>query len=51
MDLVVNFHLIEHADLLTGYSQLWGGGFLEGTANRTRAADADLVYIQYSFRW
>ena len=51
MDWVVNFHLSPHSDLLTGYSRLWGGGFLERTANRTRAADADLFYVQYSFRW
>ena len=51
LDWVVNFHLSPHSDLLTGYSKLWGGGFLERTANRTRAADTDLLYVQYSFRW
>lgn len=51
MDWVVSFHLSPHSDLLTGYSRLWGGGFLERTANRGRAADADLFYVQYSFRW
>jgi hypothetical protein len=51
LDWVVNFHLSPHSDLLTGYSRLWGGGFLERTANRARAADADLLYVQYSFRW
>jgi Alginate export len=50
-DWIVNFHLSPHSDLLTGYSKLWGGGFLERTANRTRSADSDLCYVQYSFRW
>jgi hypothetical protein len=51
MDWIVNLHLSPHSDLLTGYSKLWGGGFLERTANRTGAADSDLFYVQYSFRW
>ena len=51
LDFVVNFHLSPHSDLLTGYSRLWGGNFLKQTANDTRAADADLFYLQYSFRW
>ena len=51
LDWVVNFHLSAHSDLLTGYSRLWGGSFLKQTATDKLAADADLFYVQYSFRW
>lgn len=51
MDLTVNVHLGPHSDFLAGYSKLWGGGFLKGTSNATRAPDTDLLYAQYSVRW
>jgi hypothetical protein len=41
IDLVLNFHLSKHADLLTGYSHLWGGGFLRNTAGPANASSAN----------
>lgn len=51
LDAVFNFHLSRHADVLTGYSYLWGGEFLRNTAGRTGAADTGLYYLQFSYRW
>jgi Alginate export len=51
MDLILNFHIGPHSDILTGYSKLWGGDFLEKTASKTRAVDSDMFYVQYTFRW
>src|SRR5262249_45371924 len=51
LDLVYNFHLSKHADILTGYSYLWGGEFLRNTVSRTNAANGSLFYLQYSYKW
>jgi hypothetical protein len=51
LDLVVNFHLTKHADILTGYSYLWGGEFLRNTSGATAAQDAAFYYLQFSYRW
>ena len=51
IDLVLNFHLTKHADLLTGYSHLWGGEFLRNTASPTAAPNAGLYFLQLSYRW
>ena len=48
---MLNFHLSKHADVLTGYSHLFGGEFLKNTASRTNAKDAGLFYLQMSYRW
>ncbi len=48
VDLVFNFHLGPHSDILTGYSHLFAGSFLKNTG---APGDAELVYVQYSFRW
>ncbi len=51
LDLVLNFHLSKHADILTGYSHLWGGEFLKNTANAINAANGSLYYLQFSYKW
>ncbi len=51
LDLIFNFHLSKHADILTGYSYLWGGEFLRNTASRTAGKDTSLTYLQFSYRW
>ena len=51
LDLVFNFHLTKHADLLTGYSYLWGGEFLRKTASPTAAPEAGFYFLQMSYRW
>jgi hypothetical protein len=51
LDVILNFHLTKHADLLTGYSHLFGGEFLERTAGPGRGVDSSLYYLQLSYRW
>lgn len=51
LDLVFNFHLSKHADVLTGYSHLWGGEFLQRTATATNAINGGLYYLQFSYKW
>lgn len=51
IDLVLNFHLSKHADLLAGYSHLFGGTFLRNTASATAASQAGFAFVQLSYRW
>jgi hypothetical protein len=52
IDLVVNFHLGAHSDILMGYSHLFAGPFIRRTAPNPAAAQSpDLFYAMYSFRW
>lgn len=51
LDFVLNFHLSKHADLLTGYSHLWGGEFLRNTAGPAGAKNAGFYFMQLSYRW
>ncbi|MBY0460985.1 MAG: alginate export family protein, partial [Gemmataceae bacterium] len=51
LDFVFNFHLSKHADILTGYSHLFGGEFIKNTAGRTGAVDSGLFYLQFSYKW
>ena len=51
IDFVFNFHLSKHADLLTGYSHLFGGEFLGNTASAVNARNSGFYYLQYSYRW
>jgi hypothetical protein len=48
IDLLVNFHIDMHQDLLIGWSKLFPGRFLEQTGS---GASPELVYVQYQFRW
>jgi hypothetical protein len=51
LDFVYNFHLSKHADILTGYSYLWGGEYLKNTAGRNGAVNTGLTYLQFSYKW
>lgn len=51
IDIVLNFHVTRNSDLLTGYSHLYGGSFLENTRGPNRAADASLYYLMYQLKW
>ncbi len=51
LDFVFNFHLSKHADVLTGYSHLWGEEFLKNTASKTNAVNGGLYYLQFSYKW
>jgi hypothetical protein len=51
IDVVLNFHLSKHADILTGYSHLFGGTFLQNTASATAASNAGFYFLQLSYRW
>ncbi|MCE9529522.1 MAG: alginate export family protein [Planctomycetes bacterium] len=50
-DLIMNFHLSKHSDILMGYSKLFGGNFLQQTAGRTGSTNTDLFFVQYSYKW
>lgn len=51
LDVVANFHITKNADIMVGYSKLFGGEFLKKTTGPNQASDADLLYVIYSFRW
>jgi len=51
IDVVLNIRLARYTDMLTGYSRLFGGSFLERTANQNLAADSDLTYLMFVQRW
>jgi hypothetical protein len=48
LDLLTNFHLSNHADLLIGYSHLYAGDFIKRTGP---PGSPDFFYAQYSYRW
>jgi hypothetical protein len=50
-DTVVNFHLTRHADVLVGYSHLFGGDFLKRTTSPARGVDTSVFFVQTSYRW
>ncbi len=54
LDLVANFHLGAHSDILIGYSVLFPGSFIQQTVTPATAGSGrnqELFYVQYSFRW
>lgn len=51
IDVVLNFHLSKHADLLMGYSHLFGGEFLRKTSTPTLGREAGFGFAQLSYRW
>ena len=51
LDVVLNFHLTKHADLMTGYSYLWGGDFLKRTAGATGGVNTSTLFVQMGYRW
>jgi hypothetical protein len=48
LDLLTNFHVGPHSDILLGASWLFPGTFLEKTGSSNTAK---LFYAQYTFRW
>ena len=48
LDLMANFHLTKHQDVLVGYSHLFAGHFIKATGS---GRDPELYYVQYSYRW
>jgi hypothetical protein len=51
-DLILNFHLGTHSDMLVGWSRLIAGDFLRDTAPTGSAARSpESFYIMYNFRW
>lgn len=51
VDFVANFHLSRHADIITGYSYLFGGEFLQKTAKSLGAVDNSMYFLQFNYRW
>lgn len=48
IDVIVNFHLGKHSDILIGYSKLFQGRFLQNTGN---GPSPELFFMQYNVRW
>jgi hypothetical protein len=48
MDLILNFHVTKHSDILTGYSRLNSGNFIGNTGN---GRSPELWYLMYNVRW
>lgn len=51
VDVVANVHITKHADILVGYSYLFGGDFLQRTAGPGRGVDSSVFFLQTSYRW
>jgi hypothetical protein len=48
LDIVTNFHLTFHQDILVGWSELFSGEFIQKTGPGT---SPQLFYVQYSYKW
>ncbi len=48
LDLVFNFHLSNHSDIMVGWSKLYAGDFIKATGP---GQSPELFYLMYSFRW
>lgn len=48
LDFIVNFHLTRHADIMFGYSHLYGASFLAETG---KFDSAEQLFVQYNYRW
>ena len=52
IDVLLNFHLTNHSDILLSYSHLFAGGFIRNTARTAAARESpDYLYLQYTYRW
>ncbi|OYP31631.1 alginate export family protein [Rhodopirellula sp. MGV] len=51
IDLVLNFHLTRNSDLLVSYNKLFGGSYLEATANANQDSNAEALYLIFQQRW
>lgn len=48
LDLIMNFHVGTHQDILVAYSHMWAGRFLERTGP---GRDPETFWLMYNFRW
>lgn len=48
IDLLANFHVGPHSDVLVGWSKLFAGDFIRQTGS---GRDPELLYLMYNFRW
>ena len=48
IDLLVNFHLTAHQDILIGFSKLYAGRFIRDTGPNV---SPELFYVQHQVRW
>ncbi|MCC9599161.1 alginate export family protein [Stieleria sp. JC731] len=51
IDLVLNFHLTRYSDILVSYNKLFGGKYLEATANANQDSNAEALYLIFQQRW
>jgi hypothetical protein len=52
LDIILNFHLATHSDLMVGYSKLFAGDFIKNTAaNADQAQDPEFLFFMYTYRW
>jgi Alginate export len=49
IDLITNFHLSQHQDILLGYSKLFAGQFIQHTTGPK--GSPEFFYAQYCFKW
>ncbi len=48
LDLLLNFHVSQHADIFMSYSHLYAGQFIKLTGS---PRSPDYFYLQFSYRW
>jgi hypothetical protein len=48
VDVTLTYQLDVHSSILFGYSHVWPGNFIESSG---RSRDADLIYLQYAFKF
>lgn len=48
LDLTVEYDIDAHQSVLFGYSHFWGNNFIRSTGP---SQDADLIYLQYAFKF
>ena len=51
LNLVVNFHLDKHQDILIQNAHLYAGDFIKRTGTPASRRDLNALYIQYCYRW
>ena len=50
LDVVVNWHIDRHTDIVTAYGHFFAGDFLKATGPKT-TNDTDTVWLLYNLRW
>ena len=53
LDVIANFHVSKHADILLGYAHLYAGDFIKKTApvSQKDGFDTSLFFLQANYRW